>query len=199
VKSVRAGLAGMFLLWVVALIGCQSGPSGELARPPSGTARPELLKLHREGRHGDLRAQALLGMMYGSGVGGLPRDGRRALYWTRLAAEQGNGQSQYNLGVFFAEGLGTQQNLERAVYWFRRAAKQGLAEAQLHMGLMREKGWGIHRCPYAASYWYFQAGESYLVRGDFGKARYAADEIDRLLPGYYLGTELADEIFLYAP
>jgi TPR repeat protein len=199
VKSAGAGFAGLVLLWVAALGGCQTGPDAGLSRPAAGVASPELVQLHREGRGGDLRAQVMLGAMYGSGAGGLPRDPARAYFWTRRAAEQGNGRSQYNLGVFYAEGQGTQRNLQQAVYWFRKAAHQGLAEAQLHMGLMRAKGWGLHRCPYAASSWYFRAGESYLARGDFRMARYAAVEINRLLPGYYLGTELEDEIFLFAP
>lgn len=189
---------GLALLLATSLAACQSGPDAALAKPGAGATSPGLRLLHRRAAAGDLKAQAYLGALYASGRG-LALDYRRARYWEEKAARQGDAKSQYNLGVLYARGLGGEQDLRRAVTWFRRAANQGLAEAQLHMGLMREKGWGIRHCPYAASSWYFRAGETFLAQNNVAMARRAASAINRILPGYYLASELSDEIFMYTP
>jgi hypothetical protein len=189
---------GWILLVVTMLAGCQTGAANRLAQPGKGATSPTLSLVHQSARDGNLKAQAYLGALYASGDG-VAVDYARARYWEEKAATQGDAKSQFNLGVMYARGLGTSEDLPRAVYWFRKAADQGLAEAQLHMGLMREKGWGIHRCPYAASSWYFRAGESFLEKNNVAMARQALAAIRRLLPHYYLATELSDEIFLYTP
>ncbi len=189
---------GLALFLSVSLAACQSGPDVALAKPGAGATSPALRLLHRQAAAGDVKVQAYLGAMYAS-ADGVALDYRRARYWEEKAAQQGDAKSQYNLGVLYARGLGGEQDLQRAVDWFRRAANQGLAEAQLHMGLMREKGWGIRHCPYAASSWYFRAGETFLAQNNVAMARRALAAINRILPGYYLASELSDEIFMYTP
>jgi len=48
--------------------------------------------------------------------------------WTQLA-QQGDSVAQYNLGVFYSEGLGTKPNNYEANRWFRVAAQSGLVQA----------------------------------------------------------------------
>ncbi len=43
----------------------------------------------------------------------------------RLAAEQGNANAQYNLGVMYQQGWGVPRDYKKAVKWFRLAAEQG--------------------------------------------------------------------------
>lgn len=49
--------------------------------------------------------------------------------WFRKAADLGLRDSQYNLGVLYARGLGVQQNLAESFRWFALAANQGDADA----------------------------------------------------------------------
>ncbi len=48
--------------------------------------------------------------------------------WTKLA-EQGDSVAQYNLGVFYSQGLGTTANNYEANRWFRIASQSGLVQA----------------------------------------------------------------------
>ena len=49
-------------------------------------------------------AQFNLGAMYGTGRG-VPQDDAEAVRWYRLAAEQGNADAQFNLGVVYRTTL----------------------------------------------------------------------------------------------
>jgi septal ring-binding cell division protein DamX len=48
--------------------------------------------------------------------------------WTQLA-QQGDSVAQYNLGIFYSEGLGTKPNSYEANRWFRVASQSGLVQA----------------------------------------------------------------------
>lgn len=51
----------------------------------------------------------------------------------RKAAEQGDAQAQFNLGMCYANGKGVKENLTEAVEWYRKAAEQGHAQAQYEL------------------------------------------------------------------
>ena len=162
----------------------------------SGKAAAAASALEKLARKGDANAQAYLGAMYGVGDG-VKRDTGLALKWQLKAAEQGHVLAQYNAAVLLARGDKNSRDLKEAAKWFQKAGEAGLPEAQLHMGLMHEKGWGITRCPYEASKWYHRAGMSFLAQNNVKMAVHARDKIIRLLPDYYLATQLTDEIFLH--
>ena len=63
----------------------------------------------------------------------------------RLLAKQGHATAQYNLGVFYAKGLGVAQDDAEAVKWYRKAAEQGVADAQYNLGLMYHAGESVPR------------------------------------------------------
>jgi TPR repeat protein len=73
--------------------------------------------------------------MYYRGVGVL-EDYEEAAKWYEKAAEQGNVEAQFHLGLMRAHGHGIAQNDEEAVKWFRKAAEQGNAEAQYNLGVI---------------------------------------------------------------
>jgi len=146
-------------------------------------------------KSGDVAAQAYLGVMYSAG-NGVKRDYEKSFRWQQKAAKQGHTIAQYNIAVLYARGDGVAKNYKAAAYWFRQAAEAGMPQAQLHMGLMHEKGWGTIRCHYAASKWYYRAGKTFIENRDLKMARYAQQQIKRLLPDYYLAQQLKDEIFL---
>ena len=50
--------------------------------------------------------------------------------WCRKAAELGDADAQYNLGVMYSEGHGVPQSNAEAKVWFEKAAEQGNEDAQ---------------------------------------------------------------------
>ena len=50
--------------------------------------------------------------------------------WWRSAAEQGDVDAQYNLGIMYNNGQGVPENKAEAVNWYRLAAEQGNAPAR---------------------------------------------------------------------
>jgi localization factor PodJL len=52
-----------------------------------------------------------------------------ASQWFRKAADRGIADSQYNLGILYARGIGTEQNLAESYKWFALAANQGDVDA----------------------------------------------------------------------
>ncbi|HAR33023.1 MAG TPA: hypothetical protein DCR95_02740, partial [Desulfobacter sp.] len=52
------------------------------------------------------------------------------------AAEQGNANAQYILGVMYEKGKDVPQDFKEAVKWYKLAAEQGVAQAQFNMGML---------------------------------------------------------------
>ncbi|MBR6436885.1 MAG: sel1 repeat family protein, partial [Thermoguttaceae bacterium] len=50
--------------------------------------------------------------------------------WFRKAAEQGNAQAQYNLGICYTKGCGVTQDKAEGLKWLRKAADQGDEDAR---------------------------------------------------------------------
>ena len=80
--------------------------------------------------------------MYANGQG-VPQDYAEAIKWFVLAAERGDANAQYNLGLYYANGRGVPQDDAEAVKWFRKAAEQGDASAQYNLGLFYASGRGV--------------------------------------------------------
>ena len=59
-------------------------------------------------------------------------------------AEQGSIVSQLNVGLIFAEGMGTvAKDGAKAAYWYTRAADRGNSTAQIRLGDMYAIGFGV--------------------------------------------------------
>ena len=63
----------------------------------------------------------------------------------KVAAEAGQAEAQFDLGVLYAQGLGVLRDLGAAESWYRKSAAQGNAEAEFALGQMYAHGWGIPR------------------------------------------------------
>jgi localization factor PodJL len=61
--------------------------------------------------------------------GGAAANYKSAAQWFRKAAERGVADSQFNLGILYARGIGVEQNLAESFKWFSLAAAQGDADA----------------------------------------------------------------------
>lgn len=86
-------------------------------------------------RHGHAIAAVLLVLSFAEPAAAGPledadaalkrRDYATAVRLNRPLAEQGNANAQYNLGVFYDNGLGVPQDKVRAYMWFNLSAAQG--------------------------------------------------------------------------
>ena len=79
------------------------------------------------------------------------------------AAENGDAQAQYDLGVMYRDGESVQQDYAEAVKWFRLAAEQEVPEAQYDLGVMYFDGRGVPQNYVEAVKLYRSAAEQGLV------------------------------------
>ena len=61
--------------------------------------------------------------------GGKGANYKNASQWFRKAADRGVADSQFNLGILYARGIGVEQNLAESFKWFSLAAAQGDADS----------------------------------------------------------------------
>ena len=103
-------------------------------------------------------AQALLGQMYRTGLGGIPVDHQKAVPWLERAAQGGDVRAMYVVAISYAEGKGVTRDDYEAVKWLQPAAARGHAPAQRMLGQMYERGRGTPSVDYTlARQWYEKA------------------------------------------
>ncbi|NXU76479.1 DELE protein, partial [Oreotrochilus melanogaster] len=78
--------------------------------------------LEQAAKAGITEAQAYLGVFY---MRGLQPEEKRGLKYLLLAAQNGDAQSRYHVGVCYEKGLGVQQNLAEAMRHYRESAAAG--------------------------------------------------------------------------
>ena len=130
------------------------------AEPPKSAGDPNLTKPMVEGGYAAYKAG----------------DYAEAAKWFHKAAEQGDAEAQYALGVMYGNGNGVTQDSAEAVKWHRKAAEQGNAFAQGNLGLAYYNGWGVTQDLDEAAKWTRKAAE----QGD-------ADAQNKLAVMYYAG------------
>ena len=99
----------------------------------------------QEAKAGSVLAQSVVGTYYYAGLEGVKQDYGEARKWFRLAADQGDLESQYQMGNFYYEGWGVEKDYVEAVRWFRMAAEEGYAPAQRALGDCYLTGYGVDR------------------------------------------------------
>ena len=73
------------------------------------------------------------------------------------AAESGDADSQYGMGLLYADGIVVPMDDIEALKWFGLAADQGHGEAQYKLGVMHANGWGVPMSEAEAMQWYLRA------------------------------------------
>jgi TPR repeat protein len=100
---------------------------------------------------GHVRAQVALGHLYTAGDHTRPRecqdggghegsDSCETIKWFRCAAESGDAEAQYEMGMACLCGDGVDEDPREAVKWFLKAAEQGEVSAQLALAEVYSHG-----------------------------------------------------------
>ena len=99
----------------------------------------------------------------------------------RKAAEQGDAEAHFNMGVMYDFGRGVPQDDREAVSWYRKAAEQGAAMAQHNLGVMYSKGEGVLENYVKAYAWLnlaaAQGDESAVKIKDWLRPRMTAEQV----------------------
>jgi localization factor PodJL len=66
----------------------------------------------------------------------------------------------HDLGVAYAEGLGTQKDFDESARWFAKAAALGLTNSQFNLAVLYERGEGVKQDLAQAYKWYAVAAAS---------------------------------------
>lgn len=83
---------------------------------------------------------------------------------TQTEAEEGDADSQFSLGVRFANSEGPAQDYAQAAHWYSKAADQNHALAQFNLGMMFASGQGVPRDDAKSEMWIRKAAQ----QGDAG-------------------------------
>ena len=70
-----------------------------------------------------------IGYFYFKGLG-VEIDDKKNFYWTKKAAELGDGMGMSNLGLCYYVARGTPRDYEAAKYWWKKAAELGIQTAK---------------------------------------------------------------------
>ena len=71
---------------------------------------------------------------------GVPQSSEDAATWYRRAADQGDAEAQWSLGMLWEAGPGMTHDLEEAKEWYRKAAEQDHEMALCRLGVIYEEG-----------------------------------------------------------
>jgi len=101
-----------------------------------------LLELQWKANHGDPLAMVDLAWKYHRGEG-TPRDVTRAVKLFRQAAQMGNAEAKFQLGLCYGVGDGVSRDPVQARRWVDEAARQDHPGAMWILGTYYETGFGV--------------------------------------------------------
>ena len=84
----------------------------------------------------------------------------KAIRLFKDAANQGEANAQYNLGIMYSKGRGVTQDYQQAAKWYTLAAEQGVANAQYNLGVLFHQGLGVNQDLDQALYWYKESAKN---------------------------------------
>jgi uncharacterized protein len=82
-----------------------------------------------------------------------------AIKYITQAAEQGNVDAQYKLGLIFYQGVGVEQDYKKSFDWTSKAAKQGNSQAESLLGEFYRLGNGVTQDYRRSFEWFLKAAE----------------------------------------
>jgi len=148
------------LAWLFAAFSClpifaQSAATAidPCPRDPSTFARVSELA-----DRGSAAAQATMFDCYEQGRN-VSADGKEAIHWLTLSAQQGFVSAEYELGRTYLYGRGIPADYNQAIVWEKKAAEAGHVDAQTDLALIYERGFGVSPDPQQAAFWNRKAAE----------------------------------------
>ncbi|HBN58647.1 MAG TPA: hypothetical protein DD382_05090 [Gammaproteobacteria bacterium] len=75
-------------------------------------------------------------------------------------ANQGNAQSQYELGLMYELGMGIDKDLDQAFIWYQKSANQAYAKAQYNLGIFYALGKAGEKDIAQSKYWIKKAHDN---------------------------------------
>ena len=94
-----------------------------------------------------------MGQLYSS-IPHAPRDYAEALKWYERAAEEGDVEALFNVGMLHILGEGIEKNVERGIKIVLKAAERGCATAMLALSnIYSDCKYGVKRDQASAKYW----------------------------------------------
>ena len=121
--------------------------------------RESFREMQAAAEDGDLDAEYRLALSYANGEDGAPEDEEKAFYWFSKAADGDHIGAQFNLGLCYARGEGTEKDYDKAVKLFALTAEQGYPPAQCELGLCYELGHGVEMDKQRAAELYRESAE----------------------------------------
>lgn len=106
------------------------------------------------------------------------------------AALRGDTQAQYDTGVIFERGIGTEVNQSMAAKWYEKAAIAGHKDAQFNLGIMYASGMGVEQNIQFAMMWLASAA----AQGDDEARKFLNQIIDSKKPSSVSSSEDASLI-----
>lgn len=130
------------------------------------------------------------GAMYGLGMlmiegKGIERNANEGAKLIFIAAQAGQIDAQFEIGVTFAEGKnGFERDYKKAVEWYSQAALMGHGSAQFQLASMYQFGQGVDNNPAEAYIWYslaenFGRTDASEIRDYVIAKRITADQIQK--------------------
>ena len=131
-------------------------------------SKEDIRRLRKWVKKGKVWAMDLLAGRYISGTG-VKQSDKKAIELYEMAAKRGDAGAQYNLGLFYDQGMhGLTQSSKRAIEYYTLATEQGHAKAQCNLGTMYNIGCrGVNKDEKRAIEFYTLAAEQGLVQAQF--------------------------------
>jgi TPR repeat protein len=178
------GCAALTLVWAGYRPVTAAGASAQRSVPASSVAQ---LLLRADS--GEIAAQRLLALAYLKGEG-VQKDASVAALWAQAAANGGDAEAQYlmgvlnraqpaasfawfaraaasghlkamhALGVAYAQGQGVAQDEAQAAGWFAKAAARGFVDSAFNLAVLYERGHGVKQDAAQALRWYRAAAQA---------------------------------------
>jgi TPR repeat protein len=96
-------------------------------------------ELIRKAENGELAANELFSLAavlsYGDASKGIKKNTKKASKFYRMAAEQGNAEAQYQLGIHLIEGIGCHKNWNAGIKWLKKSAAQDYSPAKNYLSI----------------------------------------------------------------
>ena len=130
-------------------------------KPPASRKKVQtrLRSLTKLAKKGDMSAQRELAAFYATDENFGLKDEAKAVKWYTQAAESGDAEAQYNLGLMIVIGEGTEKDLKKGIWWMEQAVKNGYElSAHVLSIIYREGMYGVKPNRVKAASWNKKAG-----------------------------------------